>query len=34
MLCMFFFLFSCNLWSYCSMHDSVHKTKNRPLDLF
>jgi hypothetical protein len=33
MLCVFFFLFfSCNLWSYCSMHDSVHKTKNRPLD--
>ena len=38
MLCVFFlcffFFFSCNLWSYCSMHDSVHKTKNRPLDLF
>jgi hypothetical protein len=27
-------VFSCNLWFYCSMHDSVHKTKNRPLDLF
>jgi hypothetical protein len=27
-------VFSCNLWSYCSMYDSVHKTKNRPLDLF
>ena len=26
--------FTCNLWSYCSMHDSVLKTKNRPLDLF
>jgi transcription elongation factor Elf1 len=26
--------FSCNLWSYCSMHNSVHKTKNRPLYLF
>ena len=33
--CFFCFLFfSCNLWSYCSMHDSVHKTKNRPLYLF
>jgi hypothetical protein len=30
----FFVFFSCNLWSCCSMHDSVHKTKNRPLDLF
>jgi hypothetical protein len=27
-------VFSCNLWSCCSMHNSVHKTKNRPLDLF
>jgi hypothetical protein len=36
MLCMFFsfFFLSCNLWSYCSMHYSVHKTKNRPMDLF
>jgi hypothetical protein len=31
---LFLFFFSCNLWSYCSMHDSVHKTKNRHLDLF
>ena len=31
---LFLFFFSCNLWSYCSMHDSVHKTKNRPLYLF
>jgi hypothetical protein len=37
MLCVyffFFFFFFGNLWSYCSMCDSVHKTKNRPLDLF
>ena len=32
MLCVVCFF--CNLWFYCSMHDSVHKTKNRPLDLF